>query len=49
MKPCEHGVWISLKGSSITEIWDPDLLTCKMKYDIRNGWIPNPKEVQIYL
>ncbi|XP_014776296.1 uncharacterized protein LOC106873452 [Octopus bimaculoides] len=44
MKPCEHGVWISLKGSSVTEIWDPDLLTCKMKYDIRNGWIPIPKE-----
>ncbi|GAB1597315.1 uncharacterized protein LOC115223623 [Argonauta hians] len=44
MKTCDQGIWISSKGSSFIEIWDPDSLICKMKYDIRNGWLSIPKE-----
>ncbi|XP_064616291.1 uncharacterized protein LOC135480392 [Liolophura sinensis] len=39
--PGEFGMWISLKGSSILELWDTKGLSCKMLYDTRAGRYPN--------
>ncbi|GFN92902.1 C-jun-amino-terminal kinase-interacting protein 3 [Plakobranchus ocellatus] len=41
LMPGLPGVWISVKGSSILELWDPATLSCKLLYDIRNGRYPN--------
>ncbi|CAG5130294.1 unnamed protein product, partial [Candidula unifasciata] len=35
------GVWISVRGSSVLELWDPMSLSCKMLYDTRTGRYPN--------
>lgn len=45
MKSSEHGIWITVKGSSSIELWDPVSMTCKMKYDIKTGQYPYPQEV----
>ncbi|KAK3088782.1 hypothetical protein FSP39_023684 [Pinctada imbricata] len=36
----EYGIWISLRGSSILELWDPKSLNCKMLYDTRTDRYP---------
>ncbi|XP_059152821.1 uncharacterized protein LOC131938708, partial [Physella acuta] len=35
------GVWISVRGSSVLELWDQESLTCRMLYDTRTGQFPN--------
>ncbi|GFR67735.1 Ypt/rab gtpase activating protein [Elysia marginata] len=35
------GVWVSVRGSSVLELWDPTTLSCKMLYDTRTGRYPN--------
>ncbi|XP_012942944.1 serine-rich adhesin for platelets [Aplysia californica] len=35
------GVWLSVRGSSVLELWDPMSLSCKMLYDTRTGRYPN--------
>ncbi|XP_055896131.1 uncharacterized protein LOC106079591 isoform X5 [Biomphalaria glabrata] len=43
------GVWISVRGSSVLELWDPENITCKMLYDTRTGKFPNlRKEDETY-
>ncbi|XP_041370358.1 uncharacterized protein LOC121384163 isoform X2 [Gigantopelta aegis] len=43
------GVWISIRGSSILELWDPLSLSCKMLYDTRSGRYPSlRKEDETY-
>ncbi|CAH1785700.1 unnamed protein product [Owenia fusiformis] len=45
-----YGVWISVKGSSVIELWDQKLLTCKLLYDVRENKYPNlRKEDEGYL
>lgn len=44
MKSSEHGIWITVKGSSEIELWDPISMTCKMKYDMKAGQYPYPRE-----
>ncbi|KAH3798475.1 hypothetical protein DPMN_152074 [Dreissena polymorpha] len=34
------GIWISLRGSSILELWDPKTLNCRMLYDTRTDRYP---------
>ncbi|GIY52419.1 uncharacterized protein CEXT_655371 [Caerostris extrusa] len=34
----EQGVWITLRGSSILQLWDPHSLTCRLLYDIRDNY-----------
>ncbi|KAK3601021.1 hypothetical protein CHS0354_008131 [Potamilus streckersoni] len=36
-----YGIWISLRGSSILELWDPKSLHCKMLYDTRTDRYPH--------
>ncbi|KAL3870762.1 hypothetical protein ACJMK2_038805, partial [Sinanodonta woodiana] len=36
-----YGIWISLRGSSILELWDPKTLHCKMLYDTRTDRYPH--------
>ena len=31
------GVWMSVRGSCVLELWDPDTLSIKLLYDIRTG------------
>ncbi|XP_053404645.1 C-Jun-amino-terminal kinase-interacting protein 3-like [Mercenaria mercenaria] len=38
--PSEYGIWISLRGSSILELWDPHTLNCRMLYDTRTDRYP---------
>ena len=44
----DDGVWISTKGSSIVELWDPQQLVCKMLYDVKSNKHPTLKKVQIW-
>ena len=39
------GVWVSVRGSSVLELWDPTNLSCKMLYDTRSGRYPNLRKV----
>lgn len=34
----EQGVWITLRGSSILQLWDPHGLTCRLLYDVRDDY-----------
>ncbi|XP_054706992.1 uncharacterized protein LOC129216802 [Uloborus diversus] len=34
----EQGVWISLRGSSVLQLWDPHSLTCRLLYDVRDNY-----------
>ena len=43
---CDNGVWISVKGSSMLELWDHQQLTCKMLYDIKENKHPTLKKVK---
>ncbi|XP_060562937.1 uncharacterized protein LOC132722444 [Ruditapes philippinarum] len=38
--PSEYGIWVSLRGSSILELWDPRTLNCRMLYDTRTDRYP---------
>ncbi|KAL4219567.1 hypothetical protein ACF0H5_022141 [Mactra antiquata] len=40
LQPCNYGIWISLRGSSILELWDPRTLNCRMLYDTRTDRYP---------
>ncbi|VDI04168.1 Hypothetical predicted protein [Mytilus galloprovincialis] len=40
MVSSEYGIWITLRGSSILELWDPRSLHCKMLYDTRTDRYP---------
>ncbi|CAN7991326.1 unnamed protein product, partial [Ixodes pacificus] len=33
--PANQAVWLSLRGSSVLQLWDSHTLTCKMLYDVR--------------
>ncbi|KAK6194816.1 hypothetical protein SNE40_000364 [Patella caerulea] len=41
LEPSMTGVFISVRGSSILELWDPQTLSCKMLYDTRSCRYPN--------
>ncbi|XP_067661994.1 uncharacterized protein [Haliotis asinina] len=45
LAPGRPGVWISIRGSSILELWDRQTLSCKMLYDTRAGKYPNLRKV----
>ncbi|ELU05731.1 hypothetical protein CAPTEDRAFT_223549 [Capitella teleta] len=32
-----YGIWITIKGSSVVELWDPDNLKCKLLFDVKAG------------
>ncbi|KFM71928.1 hypothetical protein X975_11735, partial [Stegodyphus mimosarum] len=34
----DQGVWITLRGSSILQLWDPHSLTCRLLYDVRDNY-----------
>lgn len=40
LTPSAYGIWISLRGSSILELWDPKTLNCRMLYDTRTDRCP---------
>lgn len=46
IQPCSIGesanqsVWLSLRGSSVLQLWDAHTLTCKMLYDVREDRYP---------
>ncbi len=42
---CDNGVWISVKGSSVIELWDYQQLNCKMLYDIKENKHPTLRKV----
>lgn len=35
-----QGVWLSIRGSSVIQLWDPQTLTCKLLYDVRDDRYP---------
>ncbi|XP_064458637.1 TBC1 domain family member 2A-like [Ornithodoros turicata] len=40
-----QGVWLSIRGSSVIQLWDPHALTCKLLYDVRDDRYPkSPKD-----
>ena len=43
--PGDYGIWITLRGSSILELWDPKSLCCRMLYDTRTDRYPHLKKV----
>jgi hypothetical protein len=45
MVSSEYGIWITLRGSSILELWDPRSLNCKMLYDTRTDRYPQLRKV----
>lgn len=38
--PANQAVWLSLRGSSVLQLWDSHTLTCKMLYDVREDRYP---------
>ena len=44
--PGDFGIWVTLRGSSILELWDPKLLCCRMLYDTRTDRYPHLKKVR---
>ncbi|XP_062582307.1 uncharacterized protein LOC134244056 isoform X1 [Saccostrea cucullata] len=40
MVPGDYGIWVTLRGSSILELWDPKNLNCKLLYDTRTDRYP---------
>lgn len=48
MVSSEYGIWITLRGSSILELWDPRSLHCKMLYDTRTDRYPQLRKVWLY-
>lgn len=44
--PSIYGIWISLRGSSILELWDPRTLNCRMLYDTRTDRYPQLRKVR---
>jgi len=42
-----YGIWVSLRGSSILELWDPQTLNCRMLYDTRTDRYPQMRKVGI--
>ena len=48
MVSSEYGIWITLRGSSILELWDPRSLNCKMLYDTRTDRYPQLRKVLLY-
>ncbi|XP_055929090.1 uncharacterized protein LOC129960059 isoform X3 [Argiope bruennichi] len=40
----DRGVWLTIRGSSILQLWDPHTLTCKLLFDVRDNKYPrSPK------
>ncbi|CAN7993394.1 unnamed protein product, partial [Ixodes hexagonus] len=39
-EPSNQSVWLSLRGSSVLQLWDAHSLTCKMLYDVREDRYP---------
>lgn len=37
----DYGVWITIRGSSIVQVWDPSALICKMMFDTRDHKYPH--------
>ena len=42
----EQGVWITLRGSSILQLWDPHTLTCRLLYDVRDNYTSRASKVR---
>ncbi|XP_076315442.1 uncharacterized protein LOC143227975 [Tachypleus tridentatus] len=36
----EHGVWVSIRGSPLIQLWDLNSLTCRLLYDVRENRYP---------
>ncbi|XP_076321241.1 uncharacterized protein LOC143230859 [Tachypleus tridentatus] len=36
----EHGVWVTIRGSSVLQLWDPTSLECRLLYDVRENMYP---------
>ncbi len=34
MAESDQGIWTTLKGSSVIELWDTETLSCKIMYDV---------------
>lgn len=47
MVPGDYGVWVTLRGSSILELWDPKNLNCKLLYDTRTDRYPQLRKASI--
>lgn len=41
----EHGVWVTIKGSNIVELWDPLSLTCRLLFNIKTNTMSKPARV----
>nr|XP_042899767.1 uncharacterized protein LOC107445093 [Parasteatoda tepidariorum] len=41
----DQGVWITLRGSSILQLWDPYFLNCRLLYDIRENYSSRSSKV----
>ncbi|KAG8201283.1 hypothetical protein JTE90_016766 [Oedothorax gibbosus] len=40
----ERGVWLTIRGSSVLQLWDPHSLTCRLLFDVRDHKYPrSPK------
>ncbi|GFR14244.1 uncharacterized protein TNCT_415351 [Trichonephila clavata] len=41
----DRGVWLTIRGSSILQLWDPHTLTCKLLFDVRDNKYPRSPKV----
>ncbi|XP_015922464.2 uncharacterized protein [Parasteatoda tepidariorum] len=40
----DRGVWLTIRGSSVLQLWDPHTLTCKLLFDVKDNKYPrSPK------
>lgn len=46
---CQHspqGIWTTIKGSSVIELWEPETLKCKLLFDVKYGTTVSEKKVR---
>ncbi|KAG1656696.1 C-Jun-amino-terminal kinase-interacting protein 3 [Nymphon striatum] len=44
LRPSQNGVWVTIKGSNILELWDPLTFTCILLFDIKKNKVSKPSK-----
>ncbi|XP_035230628.1 uncharacterized protein LOC118202571, partial [Stegodyphus dumicola] len=41
----DRGVWLTIRGSSILQLWDPNTLTCRLLFDVKDNKYPRSPKI----
>lgn len=41
----DRGVWLTIRGSSILQLWDAHTLTCRLLFDVKDNKYPRSPRV----